>query len=169
MPDAQKFIDAVRLGPSDVERFLAFRARGLDGDPDAFRITAEDDAALAIDSWRARLEQDYVVAIVAEDGEWLGIGGLTQFEGEKLRHKGLIWGMYVAPAARGSGAADRIVAALVDHGSRTLRQLLLTVMADNARARALYERHGFETYAIEPQSVLRNGIYEDEALMWRHL
>ena len=48
-------------------------------------------------------------------------------------------------------------------------QLQLAVMEDNARARAFYERHGFETYAIEPASVRRGNTYADEALMWRHL
>jgi len=43
-------------------------------------------------------------------------------------------------------------------------------MADNARARRVYERHGYVLYAIEPESVRReDGSYGDEALMWKRL
>jgi len=56
----------------------------------------------------------------------LGVGGFARFAGDKLDHKGLVWGMYVRPEARGRVCL-----------------LQLTVMADNARARAFYERHGF--------------------------
>jgi len=42
-------------------------------------------------------------------------------------------------------------------------------MADNARARRVYERHGYVLYAIEPESVRRDGEFADEALMWKRL
>lgn len=42
-------------------------------------------------------------------------------------------------------------------------------MADNLRARRLYERHGFELYGIEPESVRREDGFADEALMWKRL
>lgn len=160
---------AHQLRHDDAEQFLAFRALGLSGDPDAFRVTPEDDAKIAVDAWRSRLARDYVVAVAGPSGEWLGIGGLSQIDGEKLRHKGLIWGMYVSPLARGTGAADKIMNALVGHALGKLRQLQLTVMADNQRARAFYERHGFTTYAVEPGSVRRSDEFADEALMQRLL
>jgi ribosomal protein S18 acetylase RimI-like enzyme len=40
-------------------------------------------------------------------------------------------------------------------------------MADNGRARAYYERHGFKLYGIESQSVMTADGPADEALMWR--
>jgi ribosomal protein S18 acetylase RimI-like enzyme len=158
-----------RLGHDDAERFLLFRAQGLATDPDAFRVTREDDVALPIDAWRSRLVRDYVVTVEGRSGEWLSVGGLSQFDGEKLHHKGLVWGMYVAPAARGTGAADEIMKSLVGNAKGRMRHLQLTVMADNLRARAFYERHKFTTYAVEAASVLRPDGYADEALMWRML
>jgi len=156
----------IRVHPQDVVRFLSFRRAALTNDPDAFRILPADDAAIREEAWRARLERDHVVGI-ERGGDLVGVGGFSRFVGAKLDHKGLIWGMYVAPAERGAGVADEIMRALIETARGQVRQIQLTVMADNARALAFYERHGFELYGIEPQAVRREGAWADEALMWR--
>jgi len=138
----------------------------LDGDPDSFRVTAADDQILGEAYWADRLGRDIVVGFEREGG-LLGIGGLQQFAGEKLAHKALIWGMYVRPKARGLGVAHAMVKALIELAPSGVRQLQLTVMAHNERARGLYERHGFAVYSIEPESVRLGDRSMDEALMWR--
>ena len=158
----------IHLTSDKVERFLAFRRQGLNGDPDGFRYAVADDDATGELGWRERLQRDFVVAAERDD-DLLGIGGFSRLVGARLDHKGLIWGMYVAPAARGSGVADRVMAALMERARGHVRQLQLTVMADNARARAFYERHGFKLYGVEPDAVRREGAFADEALMWRLL
>lgn len=163
-------MEIVRLTPDDAPRFLALRRAMFDAEAMSFRGAAADDATLGETAWRDRLARDHVYAVMQEDGPWLAVGGLSRLAGEKLDHKGLVWGMYAVPAARGTGAAARILDAL-EEAARTigLRQLQLTLMADNARAKALYERHGYELYAIEPESVRRGDVYADEALMWKRL
>ena len=141
-----------RLGPEDVGPFLELRGRALDRDPDAFRYTTGNDRRAGDAAWRERLGRDYVVGAFDEGG-LIGIGGFARFAGDKLDHKGLIWGMYVRPQARGRGVADALMRALVEHAWGCVGLLQLTVMADNARARAFYERHGFQLYGIEPQAV----------------
>ena len=162
-------MDINRLTPDDAERFLDLRRLALDGDAHNFRGASADDAALGLQAWRDRLARDHVLALTERE-EWRAVGGLTRLAGEKLDHKGLVWGMYAVPEARGTGAAARILEAL-EKTARDLglRQLQLTLMADNLRARRLYERHGFELYAIEPDSVRRGNDYADEALMWKRL
>jgi GNAT superfamily N-acetyltransferase len=54
--------------------------------------------------------------------------------------------IYVAEARRGTGLADRLFAAALDHArgqSLPLDRLVLDVDRENERARAFYERHGF--------------------------
>lgn len=162
-------MDIVKLGPEDTARFLALRQIMFDSEAMSFRGAAADDEAIGAAAWRERLARDHVYAVV-QGGEWLAIGGLTRLAGAKLDHKGLVWGMYALPAARGTGAAARILEQL-ESAARDLglRQLQLTLMADNARARALYERHGYVLYAIEPDSVRRGDEFADEALMWKRL
>lgn len=162
-------MDIVRLTPEDAPRFLALRSAMFDAEAMNFRGAAADDAALGDAAWRERLARDHVYAMV-QGGEWLAVGGLSRLAGAKLDHKGLVWGMYALPAARGTGAASRILDKLEAVARELgLRQIQLTLMADNARARALYERHGYELYAIEPESVRRDDVYADEALMWKRL
>jgi RimJ/RimL family protein N-acetyltransferase len=156
----------IKLTPSDVDRFLAFRAIALVGDPDSFRFAPDDDAAVGTPAWRDRLGRDHVV-VVERGSEWLGVAGLTRFSGAKLDHKGLVWGMYVVPEARGTGVADLLMAALIEHATGRLRQLQLTVMADNIRAQVFYAKHGFVVYGVERDSVRRPGSFADETLMWR--
>jgi ribosomal protein S18 acetylase RimI-like enzyme len=55
--------------------------------------------------------------------------------------------LYLDPAFRGSGVADDLMSAALDAArsqSLPLDRLLLDVDRENARARAFYERHGFE-------------------------
>src|SRR3954464_485610 len=81
-----------RLGPEDVARFLELRAQALDGDPGAFRYTSADDRRVGAAGWRDRLERDHVVGAL-DEVRLLGVGGFAGFAGDKLDHKGLIWGM----------------------------------------------------------------------------
>ncbi len=163
-------IQVVRLTSADVERFRQIRLAGLRTDPHGFRYSEGEDAAIDNGAWGERLDREFVVAAL-RDGidEIAGVGGFSRFAGEKLEHKGLIWGMYVRPAARGGGAADAIMRSLIAHARTQVRVLQLTVMADNARARAFYERHGFVVYATEPQAVRHGEEFRDEAAMWLSL
>ncbi len=101
------------------------------------------------------------------DGEaLLGVGGLTRYEGVKLRHRALLWGMYVHESARGRGLADAIVEALVAEARVSeIEQVVLTIIAGNQRAIRLYERWGCRQYGLEPRAVKVGREYLDEILM----
>ena len=96
----------------------------------------------------------------------LGVGGFARFAGDKLDHKGLVWGMYVRPEARGRGVADAFDAGA--HRART--GLRVPPAADGhggqCEGRAFYERQGFRLYGIEPRAVRQGDDLRDEALMW---
>ncbi len=162
-------MEIIRLTAEDAARFAVMRRAALVNDADNFRTSADDDAKVPLADWEQRLAREHVYAVQRGDA-WLAIGGLSRDTRAKLDHKGLIWGMYVAPEARGTGAADRLMEALLAAGKALgLRQLQLTLMAANLRAKRLYERHGFVVYATEPASVRFGETYADEALMWKLL
>ncbi len=157
-----------RLTAADLAAYRTVRNEGLTNDSGSFRISVADDDAQGEAVWKKRLDEDYVVA-VEDGGRILGIGGFSRMSGTKADHKGLIWGMYVRPEARGKGVGDLVLQALVAHAQTVVRQLQLTVVAANPRAIAFYQRHGFRLYGVEPESIRHEGGFLDEALMWRLL
>lgn len=154
-----------RLGPPDASAYQALRTEGVLRHPHQFRIAPEDEQGLTTEAVATRLAGAFVVG--GFDGQGLaGIGGLSRFEGAKLRHRALLWGMYVEERARGRGLADELVEALLAEArDQRLEQVILTVAAENSRARRLYERWGFVTYGVEPRAIQVAGAYLDEALM----
>jgi GNAT superfamily N-acetyltransferase len=114
------------------------------------------------------LASPHVRIVGAFDGDVLiGIGGITREARDKLEHKAVLWGMFVAPDAAGRGTGQAIVEALIAEAQGFVRSLHLTLVANNDRARLLYERCGFTIYGREPQSVRQGDTYVDELLMWR--
>jgi ribosomal protein S18 acetylase RimI-like enzyme len=155
-----------RLEPGDAAEYQALRFDGIVRSPRQFRVAPEDEAGLPLEAVAARLAGTYVAGGF-DDAGLAGIGGLTRYEGAKLRHRGLLWGMYVHERARGRGLADELVRAILSEAGRQgIEQVVLTVVAENARARRLYQRWGFALYGVEPRAIRQDdGGYLDEALM----
>lgn len=104
------------------------------------------------------------VFAAGDGGALLGMAGFVRLEG-KENHKGLLWGMYVRETARGSGAADALVAAVIGHAREQVEVLLLAVGVHNEAAHRLYSRHGFVEYGREPRALKAGDVYYDEILM----
>ncbi|MGF6228512.1 GNAT superfamily N-acetyltransferase [Inquilinus ginsengisoli] len=152
-----------QLGPADAAAYREIRLEGLERHPEAFGSTYEAEAALSPEEFVRRVVE--VPTFAAErDGRLLGLVGLARESGVKRRHRGTLIRMYVRPEARGSGAADALVEAVLDHArSEGLDAVLLAVITEAEPARRLYERHGFKVYGVEP-GALRIGdrAYDDE-------
>ena len=86
-------------------------------------------------------------------------------DGAKTEHKALLWGMYVRPHARKSGAARRLVDAVVAHATGQVEQLQLAVVSENAAAIPLYTAAGFVEYGREVKALKHADRYYDEILM----
>jgi ribosomal protein S18 acetylase RimI-like enzyme len=154
-----------RLEAPDAEAYHALRLEGFTRNPLQFRVAREDESAFSLDTIRARLASAFVAGGFDERG-LAGIGGLSRFEGAKLRHRALLWGMYLHDRARGRGLADELMRALLAEARvQGIEQVILTVAADNQRARHLYERWGFSVYGVEPRAIKTGDAYLDEALM----
>jgi ribosomal protein S18 acetylase RimI-like enzyme len=154
-----------RLLPADAAAYQALRLEGFTRHPFQFRVAAEDELGLSLQIVGERLAGTFVAGGFAEDG-LVGIAGLTRFEGAKLRHRALVWGMYVRERARGGGLGHELMRALLAEArSQGIEQVILTVAAENGRARHLYERWGFFVYGTEPGAIKSPEGYLDEVLM----
>jgi L-phenylalanine/L-methionine N-acetyltransferase len=106
--------------------------------------------------------------LVAEiDGRARGLAALHVKRG-KLRHSAEI-GIAVHDGFQGRGLGRLLLAALLDLADNHLGlvRVELEVLADNARAIALYERFGFEHEGRKRKAVYRRGQYEDLLVMSR--
>jgi RimJ/RimL family protein N-acetyltransferase len=135
---------------------------------DFFRSSVTDIEADGLADCERRLQSGHVRIIGVFEGDALiGIGGITREARDKLNHKALLWGMFVASEAAGRGHGKAIVEALIQEAQGFARSLHLTLVVNNDRARKLYEHCGFTVYGCEPQSVRQGDDYIDELLMWR--
>lgn len=154
-----------RLDATDAAAYRALRLEGLASAPTAFGSSFDDEAGQPLPWFADRLAHQAVFGGWAADGVLSGVAGLRFSDGVKTRHKGLLWGMYVQPSARGTGLAAALVEAVIAHGRGRVEEIRLAVVADNAPAVRLYTRLGFRPYGVEPRSLKLDGRYYDEMLM----
>lgn len=137
-----------RIGPPAFERARAVRLRALRDAPDAFWITAAQEAATTAAQWRDRLARSDAATFVARlDRADVGLAvGASHHE-----HAGDagLYAMWVAPEARGSGAATALIEAVVEWARAAgYRFLRLDVADTNEPAVRLYSRIGFEPTGV---------------------
>ncbi len=154
------------LLPTDAPAFRDFRLGALRNAPQAFGSTHEAESTKALSFFQERLHTNTVLAAHA-NGTIVGTAGLAANTGAREKHKGFIWGVFVAPRARGQGVANALLTALLAHADQHYEQVVLTVTADNLPALTLYQHAGFEIYGREPRSLKDGKDYSDEILMIR--
>jgi ribosomal protein S18 acetylase RimI-like enzyme len=153
-----------RLTSADAGIYRGIRLEGLKQHPEVFGSTLEAEAAKPLGWFVDRLSQSTVFGAFRQ-AEILGVAGFAVRSGEKEGHKGLLWGIYVRPQARGTGVARRLVEAVIEAARPSVELLQLSVVVGNERARRLYASLGFVEYGIERHSLKQNGRYYDEILM----
>lgn len=157
-------IDLRRLGPEDAALYRAIRLEGLADSPHAFSSTLESEQGQPLDRFIARLADDVVLGAF-RGLQLVGIAGFYVQPKPKHTHKGMLWGMYVRPEARGSGVGRLLVEAIIEHARRHVELLQLFVVSDNLAARRLYARLGFVEYGVERHATKYRGHYHDDVLM----
>ncbi|HEY5110865.1 MAG TPA: GNAT family N-acetyltransferase [Acidimicrobiales bacterium] len=118
------------------------RLEALRDTPDAFGSTYGEALLLSDDEWRT-FAAKRCFYLAERDGKVVGMisGGLND------AHPGTHWmyGMYLTPAERGTGTAQRLVGEVNDWArAEGASELFLHVGSTVARARAFYLKLGFE-------------------------
>ena len=153
-----------RLAASDAASYRDIRLDGLRRHPEAFGASWTDEADRPL-NWFARRLEDNVVFGGWAAGTLAGVAGLMTPAVAKMRHKGVLWGMYVRPGARGTGLAAALVQRVIGHAGSVAEEILLTVTASNPAAAKLYARFGFQQYGFEPRALKIEDRYHDLMLM----
>ncbi|KNZ34073.1 MAG: hypothetical protein AD742_01155 [Methylibium sp. NZG] len=157
------------LTPLDAPAFVALRLRGLRECPEAFASSAEEEVDRPLAQVEVCLQPDPASIVVgAFDRETLcAIAGLQREAMRKLSHKAYLWGVYVAPEARGRGVGAALLQFVLDHAADVMgvRQVNLGVNTRNLAALALYEKLGFKSYGLERDFLQMDGVLHDEHQM----
>jgi ribosomal protein S18 acetylase RimI-like enzyme/catechol 2,3-dioxygenase-like lactoylglutathione lyase family enzyme len=157
------------LGAADAAPFQSLRLQGLRDDASAFAASYEEEVGTPLEQVARQLQAapDGVV-LGAFDGETLlGVVGVQRERARKLAHKAVLWGMYVAPAARRAGVGRRLVRQALEHARNVLgvSQVNLGVNTRNTAALALYRGLGFEIYGTERGYIRVDGVAHDDYQM----
>jgi ribosomal protein S18 acetylase RimI-like enzyme len=157
------------LGPDDAAAFQVLRLQALTEDPVAFASSYEEerDTPLATVAERLVPLSDRAIVGAFDHDRLVGLAAWHREEMRKLRHKGFVWGVFVAESHRGRGLARRLLQAVIVLARQAdgIRQLNLTAYAANQRAVALYESLGFVIYGREPAAICVDGMLHDDVHM----
>jgi GNAT superfamily N-acetyltransferase len=158
----------------EVAALYRLRRRSLAEDPDAFDQTVADADAKGVQPLADLLGQageDRELVLFGEvDGAAVGLVFVSRSRRPRSRHRARLWGMWVAPQARGVGVG----AALLAEALRWCRDVGvemvdLWVVTDHHRAIRVYERAGFRICGTAHDGMRWQGVPQDEHQMIIHL
>ena len=130
------------VGEEDWRVYRDIRLAALQESPEAFVATHEQEEAFDEQRWRERVGRSR--RLVAErDGAPLGVVSVGH-DGDSHAGTAELFGLWVTPAARGSGVAWKLVEAGADQALRDGRShLCYWVGTDNGQAVAFASSFGF--------------------------
>ncbi len=153
------------LLPEEASVLRAIRLEALADNPPAFAERLDVALARGGEDFTAAIASGSVWGVFDQD-QCVGMAGLDRFVGANVEHKAMIWGVFVSPAARGSGAARRLFETIIAHARVVGIEVLELGVGDfNHRAKRFYESFGFIAYGFELQAVKLGDRYIDEVLM----
>lgn len=147
--------------------YQSFMLDGLQQHRDHFRISPADAKTEAFPTRAA--PDSFTLGLLTDADELAGVVSF-QREGqtrEKLRHKGLLFRMYVAAEQSGRGLGRMLLDETIRRARLLpdLEQINLTVIATNNGARRQYEKLGFRSFSLEKNAVKDGDAYYDEEQM----
>lgn len=154
-------LEVRRLTPADAPAYRAARLAALQADPAAFLTNATEFAVHSEAALAARLAPDAAGVTLGAfvDGQLLGLLTLVREVAPPVAHRVNVYGVSVAPQARGQGLGEALVRAGVAlaRSWAGVTSLHLAVMDAQDAARRLYERCGFRVWGTQPDAVRRDG------------
>ena len=143
-----------RLTDLDAESYRQLRHEALEREPQAFTESVAEHQAMRLENdqeiaWSPRTTTLFLgPSSIANSSAW---PDSFRRRGEKIRHRGGIWGVYVSEECRGKGVGRDLLAELIGLVRLLpgIEQVALAVSRQNAGAKGLYESLGFEVYGCE--------------------
>ena len=160
----------VIIEKNDIKAYYDLLGKAITDEPQFFRVSPIDIEGEVFPT--KNNFENFTLGAFSDDGELLGTAGFKRDIFVKLQHKGLIFRMYVSEKAKGQGLGRKLLKACVDRATlgEGLRQIYLTVVTANHRAKNLYLSEGFEIFSTERNSIqMAENEYVDEDSMIKYL
>ncbi|HEY9023748.1 MAG TPA: GNAT family N-acetyltransferase [Burkholderiaceae bacterium] len=124
-------------------------------------LTQAPPLAKSIDFYRGVISSDFPHFVALDGDRVVGWCDVSPVFGHSRQHVGVL-GIALVPEARGLGLGTRLLQAAIGKSwERGLTRIELSVRADNAPARMLYERLGFEHEGVLRRAMRIDGAYLD--------
>jgi cyclohexyl-isocyanide hydratase len=147
--------------------YQAFLLKGLEIHRHCFRISPADEVNESFPTYG--MQDSFTLGVLTDSHE---LAGVVSFQREgitriKLRHKGLLFRMYVDQEYGGLGLGRMLLEETIRRARclPNLEQINLTVIASNNLAKRQYEKVGFRTFAFEKNAIKDEDTYYDEEQM----
>lgn len=144
----------IKISPgqiTDTENVKQIMLYALENDPDAFTSTRFEFQFTSPEWWQKYLDKylsgGFNTLFLAKKGEEIvGMIGVVQNSGSKVRHVGNIYWMWVKQDARGKGLGKDLLKRALDHVEKNpeIRKVNLSVVSSQKPAIELYKKFGFE-------------------------
>ena len=161
-------IEIRKLTRADAREWRTLRLRALQDHPTAYAESFEEasqrDPAWFRDQMPLPGAVNAIFGMFAH-GRLAGCAGFAVQTYANLRHKGVMWGVYLEPFLRRRGLGNALIDRLIRHARQHVAMLHAAVAIENDAARALYRRAGFKPYGREPRALRVDGRDIDEELL----
>ncbi|MGZ4925166.1 MAG: N-acetyltransferase family protein [Halobacteriota archaeon] len=164
----EKVLEILPLAATDVAAFRKIRLQAILDSPSAIWPTYDEVARQTDKEIEARIIRTDTQVVLGAfiDSELAGIAGLHREPLDQVRHKAVLWGVFVSPGWRREGLARKLVARVQSLAREEgVLQIQLCVNAENLRARNLYRSLGFKSFGVEPRAMRIGDKYFDEEHM----
>jgi RimJ/RimL family protein N-acetyltransferase len=156
------------LALPDATAFREIRLQAISESPSAVWPTHEEEAKRTVKETEARIQRTdtQVVFGAFMDAKLVGIAGLRREALDQVKHKAVLWGVFISPDRRREGLARKLFSSVLSFArDEGVLQIQLCVNAENDRARGLYRSLGFKPFGLEPRAMRIGDRYFDEEHM----
>jgi ribosomal protein S18 acetylase RimI-like enzyme len=141
------------LNANDFEIWKQLRIDAVKNQPQSFGESYEEVAAQNYEYFCESIKNGTLFGYEISS-KVVGVVGIYGLKHGNMRHRGTLFGLYVAPEHRRKKIAQQLVKHALADAAQCYRMLHLAVSTENVAAISLYKKFGFEIYATEPEAIL---------------
>lgn len=161
-------VEIVRLSESRWNEFRQFRIESLKIEPEAFGSSAEEEESYEPEIWKERIHN---VIFATQTDRIVGMLSCVIRNRVKTRHIADIFGVFVLPAFRRRGIANRLLSEAISYIEEhpEVTKIQLTVNSDQLPAVGLYSKNGFMPVGQLKAELKIGNMFYDETIMEKHI